>query len=202
MNTLLPAGLTGLTDLSLNEVTFEQKGKSFIQMADFITADDTFELELNGKTSTEGINEAKFGTGKARKIAYSLGLIPDSSDDVEGLDLLKAKVVASLPEGWEYSEIFKEEVIYLKLKTTKDGKRFTNHSNVKIDPKKVTSAPLSRGQTVVATVEPKAWYNLADKKAGISFNVINLEFEEITQPAKKLKSVEESAPSAKKIKSV
>jgi len=191
---LAPSDITPAKGLALNvdlvkaRSKFESNGKSIIAMANFRLKKTPFKIKMDGELSTDGINVQTFGEGKNAKMNYSFGFVLLNSDDMAAFDAFQTLVDETAPEDYESSPIMKEEVLYIKLKT-KDGKRFNCFSNVKIDPKKSQEAALYNGQKVSVTAEVNAWFNVEDKKAGVTFNVTKLEFE-----------VEDEAPPAKKVK--
>jgi len=191
---LTPSAASSNSDLSLvvdlvkAQKAFENNGKSFIVLSKFRFKKSGFKLVLSGEVSTDGIKVSTFGEGKSAKSSYSFGFVLDSPEDVEAIGSFQALVDGVCPEDYESSSLIKDETMYIKLKT-KDGKRFSCFSNVKLDPKKSHEAAVYNGQKVSITAELSAWFNLEDKKAGLTLNVTKLEFE-----------VEADEPAAKRVK--
>lgn len=196
MSTVIsPSELTPASGLALNvdlvkaRAKYENNGKSIIAMANFRLKKSPFKIRLEGELSTDGINVQSFGDGKNAKVNYSFGFITTCPEDLDGLAKFQALVDETAPDDYESVPLLKEEVIYIKLKT-KDGKRFNCFSNIKLEPKKVHEAPLYNGQPVAVTAEVSAWFNVEDKKAGVSLSVTKLEFsveeeEEVSRPLSK-----------------
>lgn len=132
-------------------------------------------LLLKGVMTTDGITFLSGEYGDK----HSIGIRLDDPQDESGLAALTEKLDAVDPEcdwsGWQTREVFKNGVVYLKCRTTKDGKAFTFDSNVKLVPKK-PNPTLMREMPVEVQVEASAYFGLEDTTRGISFRIRNLQF--------------------------
>ena len=79
------------------------------------------------------------------------------------------------PEEWDLTKIVKDDRIYVKLKTNQK-KSFEVLSNVKLDPKRLQESGLFRGQKVEIVSEISVYFNLVDKKAGVTISPRRLTF--------------------------
>lgn len=179
-----------IVDLSKAQKVFENNGTRFMTMAKFKIKKSIFKVIFSGEVSSDGIMMSTFGEGKSAKSSYSFAFTFAEEEEKAAFEKFQELVIASAPDDYDSSSIIKDdEMMYLKLKT-KDGKRFSNFSNIKLDPKKIHESSIFNGQKVTVTGEVSGWYNLEDKKCGVSFSITKLEFEvdeEITQTAKRVK---------------
>lgn len=155
---------------------FEETGKNFLVMGAFRLGNNSVKVSLNGELTTEGVLVSEFN-----KIPnYSFGFRFDEPEDLAAMEALSDKLANYLKENsnddWELTSPVKEDKMYIKLKTTTDKKRFNLLSNIRLDPKKLQDANLSRGQKVQVIGDLGVYCNLPDKKAGITFSVRKLEF--------------------------
>jgi hypothetical protein len=81
-----------------------------------------------------------------------------------------------MDDDWELTRFVKDDKLYIKLKVI-DRKRFAVLTNIKLDPKKLGDSGLYRGQRVSVFGELGVYFNLPDKKAGITFAARKLVFE-------------------------
>jgi hypothetical protein len=156
---------------------YEDTGKNFLAMGTFRLGKNSFKIALNGELTTDGVLVGEFN-----KIPnYSFGFRFENPDDLSAMETLSELLADHLKESsdddWELTSAVKEDKMYIKLKTTPDKKRFNLLSNVKLDPKKLGDAGLTRGQKVQVIGDLGVYCNLPDKKAGVTFSVRKLEFE-------------------------
>lgn len=158
--------------------SFEESGKNFLCMGTFRLGKNSFKISLLGELTTDGINVSEFN----KQPNYSFGFRFDNEEDLTAIESLSELLADYLKEAteddWELTAPVREEKMYIKLKTTSDKKRFNLLSNIKLDPKRLSDANLSRGQKVNVIGELGVYCNLPDKKAGVTFTARKLEFEE------------------------
>lgn len=157
-------------DLKKASQFYEDTGKNFLALGSFRLGKTGFKVALNGEVTTNGISVAEFN-----KIPnYSFGLRFTDDEDLAAMEKLTEIVSAFISENdpevdWELLSPVKDDKMYIKLKTTSDKKRFNVASNLKLDPKKVSDSPITRGQKVQVIGELGVYCNLIDKKAGVTF---------------------------------
>lgn len=138
-------------------------------------------IHLKGELATDGINSKSFPNG----MAYSFGLKLANEEDTAALNSIISDVI-SIP-GFETTPIVQDDDrMFVKLQLDKTKKKFSAKFNIKTDIKKLDDLDLYRGQNVEVYADIGAWYNNADKKAGILMKVTKVEFEQ-DEPAKKKK---------------
>lgn len=142
-------------------------------------------LRLHGALTTNGVNVQEHEEWGAK---WSFGMSLYEQADVEALlrwtsaeELQKAFVLpADLPAAdIATTELLKNGVLYLKTPVSKDGKTFTNTSNLKMTPKK-PSTDLFQQMPVDAYVNVVAYMSLpkGDEPAkwGLSLKVKHVDF--------------------------
>jgi hypothetical protein len=106
----------------------------------------------------------------------------DDQEDLEAFEKLNEQIITFLknqnqnPEDWDLTSVVRDDRIYVKLKTNQK-KSFEVLSNVKLDPKRLQESGLFRGQKVEVVAELAVYFNLTDKKAGITVGPRRLTFE-------------------------
>lgn len=180
---LKPSEIVALPDLAVANVDlgvaikkYEETGKNFIAMGSFKNGSAPIKVLFRGELTTEGVLVSEFN-----KIPnYSFGFRFESADDLEAFDvyteLLDKFLKANGGSEYELSQIVKDDKLYIKLKVI-DKKKFGILSNVKLDPKKLGDSGLYRGQGVTILGELGVYFNLLDKKAGITFSARRLTFD-------------------------
>lgn len=156
---------------------YEDTGKGFLAMGALRLGKAAFKTLLKGELTTNGIACNEFN-----KIPnYSLGLQLDE-EDLLAFEKLNDLIIKFLndqnqkPDEWDLSKIVKDDRIYVKLKTNQK-KSFEVLSNVKLDPKRLQESGLFRGQKVEVISEISVYFNLVDKKAGVTISPRRLTFE-------------------------
>jgi len=163
-------------DIKKSLEKYEENGKNFLALGSFKADKSSIKLHLKGELTTDGITSTDFN----RVPSYSMGIRLDSEEDLEAFETfnnLLAAVLADCGDGWELSNIVKDDKLYIKLKVV-DKKRFATLSNIKLDPKKLGDSGLYRGQKVSVFGELGVYCHLVDKKAGVTFNLRKLAFEQ------------------------
>jgi len=164
-------------DLKKSLSNYEDNGKSFLAMGAFKCEKTPIKIILKGELTTDGITCAEFN-----KIpSYSFGLRLENNDDLDAFEMLSEKITefisdSNTDDDWELTRFVKYDKLYIKLKLI-DRKRFGVLSNIKLDPKKLGDSGLYRGQRVSVFGELGVYFNLPDKKAGITFAARKLAFE-------------------------
>lgn len=164
-------------DLKKSLSNYEDNGKSFLAMGAFKVEKTSIKIVLKGELTTDGITSAEFN----KTPAYSFGLRLENNDDLEAFDVLSDKITefitdSNMDDDWELTRFVKDDKLYIKLKVI-DRKRFAVLTNIKLDPKKLGDSGLYRGQRVSVFGELGVYFNLPDKKAGITFAARKLVFE-------------------------
>ena len=181
---LSPAQIVANQDLQISNVDllkaltrYEDTGKGFLAMGALRIGKAAFKTLLKGELTTNGIACNEFN-----KIPnYSLGLQFDDQEDLDAFEKLNELIIKFLDDQhqksdeWDLSKVVKDDRIYIKLKTNQK-KSFEVLSNVKLDPKKLQETGLIRGQKVEVVAELSVYFNLIDKKAGISIGARRLHF--------------------------
>lgn len=181
---LTPAQIVANQDLQISNVDllkaltrYEDTGKGFLAMGALRLGKAAFKTVLRGELTTNGIACNEFN----KVPVYSLGLQFDDEEDLAAFQKLNDLIIKFLDDQhqksdeWDLSNIVKDDRVYLKLKTNQK-KSFEVISNVKLDPKKLQDSGLIRGQKVEVVAELAVYFNLIDKKAGITLGVRRLHF--------------------------
>jgi len=166
-------------DLKKSLEKYEENGKSFLALGAFKADKSSIKLVLKGELTTDGISSTDFN----RVPSYSMGIRLDNEEDLESFETfnnLLSTLVAECGDDWELTNFVKDDKLYIKLKVV-DKKRFATLSNIKLDPKKLGDSGLYRGQKVSVFGELGVYCHLVDKKAGVTFNLRKLVFEEETE---------------------
>lgn len=139
-------------------------------------------LTLKGTLSTDGITllqSEEYGD------KYSFGIRLETSDDVEAIETLLNgldQVDADTDFGeWVTRPLFKNEILYLKAKLDKSGKKFNFTSNEKVAPKKPNPSTVMRDMPIVVTATASAYFGTEDLTRGLTFDVKHVEFLPETQ---------------------
>ena len=164
-------------DLKKSLSNYEDNGKSFLAMGAFKCEKTPIKIILKGELTTDGITCAEF----IKIPSYSFGLRLENNDDLDAFEMLSEKITefisdSNTDDDWELTRFVKYDKLYIKLKLI-DRKRFGVLSNIKLDPKKLGDSGLYRGQRVSVFGELGVYFNLPDKKAGITFAARKLAFE-------------------------
>lgn len=175
-------------DLVKSLTKYEDTGKGFLTMGALRINKQAFKTHLKGELTTNGIACNEFN----KTPNYSLGLQFEDESDLEAFQKLNDLIIKFLkeqhqkPDDWDLTNLVKDDRIYIKLKTNQK-KTFQVLSNVKLDPKRLQESGLYRGQKVEIVAELAVYFNLVDKKAGITISPrrLTFELEEEEEPATK-----------------
>jgi hypothetical protein len=185
-------------DLKKEIARHAAKPAKYLAMAPLKAGKSNVSFEVEGEICTAGISCTNFGSDKKQKLSYSIGLAVEAEETFEPLfEKLKETCVTEEGEDeWDITEPLKDGKLYLKLKLDGTGKKFAFKSNVPLTPKKFAEASNRTNLKVEGSVS--AWFNLADKKAGLLFTPKHLTFNddsdeeedesEMPPPAKKRKT--------------
>jgi hypothetical protein len=181
-----------IVNLDLNKALakYEDTGKGWLTMASLRINKSAFKLLLTGELTTNGISCTEFG----KVMSYSFGFRFENEDDLQAFEKLNELIISFLEAQnqtiaeWDITNVVKDDKIYIKLKTNQK-KTFQVLSNVKIDPKRLQDSGLYRGQKVEVVAELGIYFNLNDKKAGITLSPRRLSFD-----------IEEEEPNPKRVK--
>lgn len=177
-----PANITHRKDLSVSNVDlkkaikrYDDDGKKFLVMGGFKAGKSVFKLLLEGELTTNGISVSEFD----KTTFYSIGIQFDREEDLDAFAKFNSALIKFInDDDWDISNLVKDDKIYLKLKTNQKRNAFEVVSNVKLDPKRPQESGLFRGQKVVVTAELGCYFNLNQKKAGLTLNIRKLKFEQ------------------------
>tara|TARA_R110002126_G_scaffold78877_4_gene196192 strand:- start:5551 stop:6144 length:594 start_codon:yes stop_codon:yes gene_type:complete len=178
-------------DLVKSGALFEKKPEKKIAMGTIKAEDKAFSWDVTGDMCTQGINDAEFGEGKNKRTNYSIGLTLEEQDQEfiqKCLDVLTSFCNDNDAEDYEIVDPVKDsDMLYVKLKTDRSGKKFLFKSNTKITPKNYSEVANCARVNVVLGMN--VYFNLDEKKAGVSFNTeeINFDPEDDAPPMKKTK---------------
>jgi hypothetical protein len=155
--------------------------KGWMAMVPFEQDHLPLNYSLKGDLTTDGIYVGEFENtddkGKIKKVKnFSLGMQLDETI-VAAINDLNTLIATSLPDDYTIHNKLKDDVIYHNCKVKKNGKAFTFTSNTKLDPKKPNDAEIEREDTYTVRGQLKAYINLKEKKAGISFGIVHMDFE-------------------------
>lgn len=163
-------------DLEKSFAKFEDNDKNFLAMGSLKANKTSVKIMLQGELVTEGISGTDFG----KTTSYSFGLRLENSEDIDAFETLNEKLADYLhnanQKDWELSKLLRDDRIYIKIKLV-DKKRFAILSNVKLDPKKLSDSGLYRGQKVTVHGELGVYFNIPEKKAGVTFSARKVNFE-------------------------
>lgn len=175
---LTPTQIVSNQDLQISNVDlvkaltrYEDTGKGFLAMGALRLGKAAFKALLKGELTTNGIACNEFN----KTPNYSLGIQFENEEDLLAFEKLNDLIVKFLhdqnqkPEEWDLSKVVKDDRVYIKLKTNQK-KSFEVLSNVKLDPKRLQESGLFRGQKVEVVSEIAVYFNLIDKKAGITIS--------------------------------
>lgn len=134
-------------------------------------------LTLKGTLSTDGITllqSEEYGD------KHSFGIRLETSEDVEAIETLLNGLDQVDPETdwteWVTRPLFKNEILYLKAKLDKSGKKFNFTSNEKLAPKKPNPSTVMRDMPIVVTAAASAYFGTEDLTRGLTFDVKHVEF--------------------------
>lgn len=148
--------------------------KNKIAMGAFKNDGTPLLVKLVGRCSSDKIYSSAFD-GKQN---FSF---PMEFEDAIAIETLFGELVAKVETfvtGWDINNPMARDNFWLRLNFDHRAKKFKTTSNlVFTNVKSVEKLCGLQGKEVEATVEIKAWFNLADEKAGVSLNVLSVKFE-------------------------
>ena len=113
-----------------------------------------------------------------KKQHYSLGFSFLNESDQDAFEKFEAPLTAYLLslglDDWTVSTPLKDDKIYFKLKYKK--RALNAKTNVKVDLKKLDDLDVERNQAVQVIATASYYFNLKDRKAGISLDVQRINF--------------------------
>lgn len=177
MLSLLPSELNS-KDLTLHkfnfdlaQAAFESDEDKFLHVASTKYKNKVFKLVLKGEITTNGINVADFPGNP-----HSLGFRFTNDEDESALESVNNFLVdfKEADDQWDVKDLLKNDVIYLKLKLSKDKTKYAFSSDVKLDPKKPHDSPLHRHQQIEVSANLNAYFNFKDKMMGMTLQVLNI----------------------------
>lgn len=171
-------------NFDLAQAAFESDSDKFLHLASTKYKNKVFKLVLDGEITTNGINVADFPGNP-----HSLGFRFTNDDDQAAMESL-GNLLSDLDvdDKWDVKDLIKNDVIYLKLKLSKDKSKYAFSSDVKLDPKKPHDSPFHRNQQVEVSVNLNAYFNFKDKMMGLSLQILNIKTKG-EEPAKKKKKL-------------
>jgi hypothetical protein len=134
------------------------------------------ELVLIGELTTDGISSKTFeGDGKrTEKLTFGMRLSdPADEEAMHTMVELLDSVVEDISE-FEVRPVLRDGVLYLKVKTSRDGGNYAFQSNMKLSPKK-DGGELFQFMPVEVRVGVNCYFNVMDDGAGLFFPVRRLD---------------------------
>lgn len=162
-------------DLSKANSNFEANpSRNKIQMGVFTKDDAPLVLTLKGKVDSDSIYVFQSFDGKAN---YSFPMVLKDLKEIKATaELLAAKVQEFVPH-WSVNNPFIKDDFWLRLNFNHRRKEFKTTNNLGLNTKNVDKISGLLDKGVIASVEVKGWFNMADETAGVSLNVINVIFD-------------------------
>ena len=153
---------------------FDSNPSAFLLAGSLKLGKSTFRTNFNGTITTNGINCMEFD----KKQHYSLGFSFLNESDQDAFEKFEAPLTAYLLslglDDWTVSTPLKDDKIYFKLKYKK--RALNAKTNVKVDLKKLDDLDVERNQAVQVIATASYYFNLKDRKAGISLDVQRINF--------------------------
>lgn len=148
--------------------------KNKIAMASFKVDDTPLLLKLVGRCDSDGF----YATAFDGKQNFSVPMDFEETVAVHSCFSTLAVQVQEFVPGWDVNNPMSRENFWLRLNFDHRAKKFKTKSNLPLTTTKSAEKINGlKGKEMVATVEVKAWFNLADEKAGVSLNVLSVNFE-------------------------
>ena len=148
----------------------ESPESSKIICGDIVVGSKPLVVSLVGQLPTGVINVAEWG-------AHTLAFTFDDEADLKAFAKL-TEVVGALPgvdATWKVKDPIVSERLYLKLKVKND--QYTFKTNVKLNAKKPTEAPLIRYQSAEVQADVKLYFSLESKTCGVYLDIFNITFQ-------------------------
>ena len=153
---------------------FDSNPSAFLLAGSLKLGKSTFRTNFNGTITTNGINCMEFD----KKQHYSLGFSFLNESDTEDFEKFEAPLYAYLLslclDDWTVTTPLKDDKIYFKLKYKK--RALNAKTNIKVDLKKLDDLDVERNQKVQVIATASYYFNLKDRKAGISMDVQRINF--------------------------
>ena len=153
---------------------FDSNPSAFLLAGSLKLGKSTFRTNFNGTITTNGINCMEFD----KKQHYSIGFSFLNESDTEAFEKFEAPLTAYLLslglDDWTVSTPLKDDKIYFKLKYKK--RALNAKTNIKVDLKKLDDLDVERNQKVQVIATASYYFNLKDRKAGISLDVQRINF--------------------------
>ncbi len=148
--------------------------RNFIQMGAIKNDGTPLIAVLNGVCGSDKV----YCSSAFNKHQFSVPMELSNRAEVNSLfDKLVSLVQEIVPE-WEVNNPMSRENFWLRLNYDERTKKFKTNSNLNFTTvKSVEKITNLKDKEMKATVEIKAWFNLKDEKAGVSLNVIEVDFE-------------------------
>lgn len=148
--------------------------KNKIAMGAFKNDDAPLLVKINGRCDSDKIYASAFD-GKNN---FSVPMEFEDAISLKKVFADLAEKVESLVPGYDINNPLTRENFWLRLNFDHRTKKFKTTSNLGLTTAK-SAEKISglKGKEITAVVELKGWFNLADKKAGVSLNVLSADFE-------------------------
>lgn len=148
--------------------------KNKIAMGPFKTGGKSLVVCLVGRCDSDKIYPSSFD-GKSN---FSVPMEFEDAIPLEKLFEELASIVEGIVPGWDINNPLSRENFWLRLNFDHRTKKFKTTSNLALTtPKSAEKISGLKGKEIKAVVEVRAWFNLADEKAGVSLNVLSADFE-------------------------
>lgn len=154
----------------------DEESKKQMATAPLKVNNQPVELVLVGELTTDGISSKTFeGDGKrTEKLTFGMRFSdPADEEAMHTLTELLDSVVEDIRE-FEVRPVLRDGVLYLKVKTSRDGGNYAFQSNMKLSPKK-DGGELFQFMPVEVRVGVNCYFNVMDDGAGLFFPVRRLD---------------------------
>jgi hypothetical protein len=109
---------------------------------------------------------------------FSVPMELSNRQEINALFGKLTKLVQQTVPEWSIHDPMTREDFWLRINYNEKTKKFKTTSNLNFTTvKSVEKISNLMGKEVKATVEIKAWFNFKDEKAGVSINVLEVDFE-------------------------
>jgi hypothetical protein len=133
------------------------------------------ELVLVGELTTDGIAGKTFENEGKEKLTFGMRLTDPADEEAMTslIELLEGVPDEGLDQ-WNVRSVLREGVLYLKVKTSRDGASYAFQSNMKLSPKK-DGGELFQFMPVEVRVAVNCYFSAADDGAGLFFPLRRLD---------------------------
>ncbi len=166
----------GRLDLVKSKEAYIKDELKFMHVGAFKNDDVSFNTIINGIVATNGINVSTYN----KKTNYSIGVKFQDEMDIKAFDSLTETVREFVGPDFSVESPVRQDRFYVKYRidASRDKNKFIHTSNKNITPTNALEVDINRGSKCYHTGELQVWINYKDMKAGISFDLLEEEFED------------------------